>query len=186
MGGYKPQKSLSDADKVKSDSEWVSVHHKKRQRNDDGPELKSTKQATLKDYWLRKTVLTSNKYEALKNDKPSKEVEMLEDQKDEQPPLIFIEHVDYIKPLQELLQQITAENEQSSSNNVSIKCDSVELTDVESASYPGPSGSKESNLHVLKPALSSPVNLKENTHLLNVLASEVTSSDNLSSGSSNL
>ncbi|CAG9839798.1 unnamed protein product [Diabrotica balteata] len=77
------------------------------------------------------------------------------------------------------------ENEQSSSNNVSIKFDSVELTDVESASYPGPSGSKESNFHVLKPALSSPVNLKENTHLLNVLASEVTSGDNLSSESSN-
>ncbi|CAG9826678.1 unnamed protein product [Diabrotica balteata] len=63
---------------------------------------------------------------------------------------------------------------------------SVELTDVESASYPGSSGSKEINLHVLKPALSSPVNLKENTHLLNVLASEVTSGDNSSSGSSNL
>ncbi|CAG9828444.1 unnamed protein product [Diabrotica balteata] len=103
----KPGKNLTDEDEVKSDSEWVSVHHKKRQRNDDSPELKNSKQATLKDYWLSKTVLTSNRYEALENNTTSEEAEMLEDQKDEQPPPIFIQNVECIKPLQELLQQIT-------------------------------------------------------------------------------
>ncbi|CAH1224406.1 unnamed protein product [Diabrotica balteata] len=69
----KPQKNFPDADEIKSDSERVSVHHKKRERNEDSSELKNTKQATLKDYWLSKTVLTSNRYAALENDKPSEE-----------------------------------------------------------------------------------------------------------------
>ncbi|CAH1226555.1 unnamed protein product [Diabrotica balteata] len=93
-----------------------------------------------------------------------------------------------------IIEMCLLENEQSSSNNVSTGVTSNILDDsfltsvelAESASYPGPSESKENNLHVLKPALFSPVNLEENTHLLNVLASEVTPDDDFSSGSSDL
>lgn len=92
-----------------STNEWINVKYKKRPRN-GSPEVleRMSKQSTLKDYWLSKPVPTANRFTNLPTENEDKEKEDKEEPptntpKEIKPPPIFVDGVENIKPLEELL-----------------------------------------------------------------------------------
>lgn len=92
-----------------SEYEWKTVESRKRNRR-DSPEIpaRTLKQTVLKDYWLNSPT-TSNRFENL-SENMNEETEEVSNQapleKQKKPPPIFVSGVKYIKPLNDLLQEI--------------------------------------------------------------------------------
>lgn len=84
---------------------WNTVVYRKRQRLNDSPEVTKTKhkQTRLSDGWLSKPVETSNAFGALQENVNDKDHENANAEEIRKPPPIFIEGVENIQPLIDLL-----------------------------------------------------------------------------------
>uniref|UniRef100_A0A1B0DD15 Pre-C2HC domain-containing protein n=1 Tax=Phlebotomus papatasi TaxID=29031 RepID=A0A1B0DD15_PHLPP len=93
---------------------WTPKTQKRNRHPVDGASNSSAKQSKLSDYWLASTpVTTQNRFGALTPDEP---VQMESNEKSEElpnkepkPPPIFVQGVDNIKPLKDLLSQVVGE-----------------------------------------------------------------------------
>lgn len=104
---------------------WKTVEYGKRPRNSSSPEnVRSRKQTTLNDYWLSQPVRTANTFGVLTEEKDD-----VETAKVVKPPPIFVEGVECIKPLTELLDTMAVDNyttKSLSNNRVKIQPSNVE------------------------------------------------------------
>lgn len=99
---------------VKDVAGWSPKPQKRNRDPTDGASNSSAKQSKLSDYWLASTpVITQNRFGALTPDEPvqmdsSEKSEELP-KKDPKPPPIFVQGVDNIKPLKDLLAEMVGE-----------------------------------------------------------------------------